>query len=99
MTATARVCGCDTFEDHVEPHTDPVLGIEHGERSTLNEDPEPIEVPGSAGPHSWSSPEAYCLCGHPIYATCAALPEGGVMGLTISRGPGWTEGGGGGDGP
>jgi hypothetical protein len=94
MTATDRVCGCDTFTDHADPHIDPILGIEHGERSELNGDPEPIEVPDSAGPHPWSSPEAYCLCGHPVYATCAAWPEGGVMGLTIG-GPGWPGGDGG----
>lgn len=79
-------CGCKSREGHVEPHVDPVLHVEHGERDALNGDPLPHGVPGTGG---WNglytaSPDAYCLCGHPNYATCEAWAGGGgVMGLTL----------------
>lgn len=66
---TAEPCGCPDRDGHAEPHIDPGLHIEHGERDELNEDPEP-----------WG----HCLCGHPDYLTCEAyLLGGGVMGLTL----------------
>ena len=83
IDAVARECGCIDLSDHVAPHVDPVLHIAHGERDDC--DPEPRDVPGTGG---WNglytaSPDKFCLCGHPNYATCQAWPSGGVMGLTM----------------
>ena len=90
MTDLTRECGCDTDANHVEPHVDPVLGIEHGERAY--DDPQPHEVPSTRAwhgntqhPMSWqSSPDMYCLCGHPNYLTCGA-DDGRVIDLVITR--------------
>lgn len=79
-------CGCATREEHADPHVDPTLHIEHGERSELNNDPLPHDVPDTGGWNgTWTrSPDIYCLCGHPDYITCAAWLAGdGVLGLTL----------------
>ena len=84
-------CGCPDRTDHVDPATDPVLGLAHGERSEMNGDPLPHDVPGTGdfnGLYS-PSPDAYCLCGHPNYLTCDRW--GDLLGMTIQRGPAWTE--------
>lgn len=79
-----RSCGCPlNAPDHAEPHVDPVLYIEHGERSEMNDDPLPHFVPGTGGSERWQSPDAYCLCGHPNYLTCERLEGWGVVDLTL----------------
>jgi hypothetical protein len=84
MTTHLQLCGpgC-TVPDlpHREPEPDwigdhPVM---HGESET--------PVPGTGG---WNGvytelPDAYCLCGHPIYFTCPHWLDGGIFGMTIER--------------
>lgn len=72
-------------QPHAAPYVDPDLGLEHGERSTLNADPLPHDVPGTGG---WNglyneSPDTYCMCGHPNYLSCMAYLSGGGIGGAI----------------
>ena len=74
-------CGCDDREGHVEPHIDPDLGLEHGERSALNDDPLPHLVPDSGYVINGGlyGQDAYCLCGHPQYLSCLGFLNGGSI--------------------
>lgn len=59
----------------------------------MNEDPTPIvdwigDVPIYHGERDDSE---MCLCGHEWYMACPSWPAGGILGLTITRGPNWEE--------
>jgi hypothetical protein len=76
-------CGCDDRERHVEPYVDAVLHVRHGERG-CDDDPQPWHVPGTESCLGFL--DAYCLCGHPNYMTCAAWADGDIVaGLTIQN--------------
>lgn len=97
MAHDDRLCGpdCPTpDEPHREPEPDWIgdYPVMHGESDH--------QVPGSGhdmtgwGGHTYRCCRAnYCLCGHPDYQSCPAYWNGGgIAGLTIERGPNWTEG-------
>jgi hypothetical protein len=75
---------CDPCPTPDEPHRPPEpdwIGdwpVTHGESEH--------EVPDSCHFNATEGPEAYCLCGHPVYYSCpAAWGEGSISGMEIHR--------------